>query len=290
MEQDKISSPGVHAESHSESRSQFGIWGIVLILLLGVAVLSLGFMVYERAVAKQLSTQNAAMSAALDQTRSQLQDVTSKLNQLSEAQAAAEAARAAQRSASPHRRPQARRDDPRWKQVQDELAEHQQAIASAQSDLLNTRTELSGSIARTHEELVALARKGERNYYEFDLSKSKQFTREGPIGVSLRKANEKHVYADLELQIDDAQVTKKHVNVFEPVSFYTSHSKQPVELVINQVSKDHIHGYVSTAKYQPSDLPALSGLTEGGTAQSAGASAASSSPPGAPQLRSRAQR
>jgi hypothetical protein len=287
MEEEKVP----QAVSHSESHSQFGVWGIVLVVLMCVAVLSLGFVAYERGVAKQLSTQNAAMSTALDQTRSQLQDLTAKLTQLSQEQQAAEAARTVQRTASQRRgtRTAARRDDPRWKQVQDELAEHQKAIQSAQADLTSAKTELSGSIARTHEELVALARKGERNYYEFDLNRSKQFTREGPISVSLRKANSKHVYADLELLVDDAQLTKKHVNVFEPVAFYTSQSKQPVELVINQVSKDHIHGYVSTAKYKASDLPALSGLTDN-PADDSGASATAGSSSSSTQLRNRAQR
>ncbi len=174
--------------------------------------------------------------------------------------------------------------------MQDDLAEHQKAIESTQSDLTSARTELSGSIARTHEELVALARKGERNYYEFDLNKSKQFTREGPISVSLRKANTKHVYADLELLVDDAQLNKKHVNVFEPVMFYASESRQPVELVINQVTKDHIHGYVSTSKYKASDLPALSGLTDSSADNSGGTASAATSSPNTPQLRNRAQR
>lgn len=290
MEEEKVS----QAVLHPESPARFGAWGIVLVVLACVAVLSLGFVMHERGVAKQLASQNAAMSSALDQTRSQLQDVNTKLTELSEKEQAAEAARAAQRSASQHRSGQAvaRRkvDDPRWKQVQSQLAEHQKAIEAAQSDLASAKTELSGSIARTHEELVALARKGERNYYEFDLDRSKQFTREGPIGVSLRKANSKHAYADLELLVDDAQLTKKHVNQFEPVSFYTSQSKQPVELVINQVGKDRIHGYISTAKYKASDLPALSGLTDNPSNDSGATAAAAGSSPNQPQLRTRTQR
>jgi len=285
MEEEKVP----RAVSHSESHSQFGGWGVALAVLVCVAVLSLGFVLYERGVAKQLAGQNAAMNSALDQTRSQLQDVTSKLAQLSEAQQAEEAARVAKQTAVPHHatHPAARRDDPRWKQVQSELAEHQKAIEAAQSDLASTKTELSGSIARTHDELVALAKKGERNYYEFDLERSKQFKREGPISVSLRKANTKHAYADLELLVDDAQLSKKHVNQFEPVSFYTSQSKQPVELVINQVGRDHIHGYISTAKYKASDLPALSGLSEG---DNSGATATAVPSPAAPQLQTRTQR
>ena len=277
--------------SHSESHSQFGVWGLVLIVLICVAVLSLAFVVHEHGVAKKLSSDNTQMSAALDQTRAQLQDVTTKLNQLSEAQQQAEAARTAQRAAATQHRTVARvrRDDPRWKQVQDELAAHQKAIESTQNDLNSAKTELSGNIARTHEELVALAKKGERNYYEFDINKSKQFTRTGPIGISLRKANSKHDFADLALLVSDAQLQKKHVNEFEPVMLYTSESKQPVELVINAVNKDHIHGYVSTAKYKATDLPALSGLTDSSTDNS-GTTAAASSSSSTPQLQNRVQR
>jgi hypothetical protein len=288
MEQENTQ-PEFHLESHSESHSKFGLWGIVLIVLMGVAVLSLAFVIREHGIAQRLSTENTAMTAALGQTQAQLQDVTTKLNQLSEAQQAAEAARATERApaGSQRRGTRARRDDPRWKKVQDELAAHQKAIESTQSDLTSAKTELSGSIARSHEELVALAKKGERNYFEFDLNRSKQFTREGPIGISVRKANAKHVYADLQLLVDDAQLTKKHVNAFEPVMLYTSESKQPVEVVINQVSKDHIHGYVSTAKYKPSDLPALSGLTNIPDNPSGATPVANS--PNSPQLSNREQ-
>lgn len=283
MEQEKVS----QAVSHSESHSRLGVWGVVVVVLACLAIGSIAFVVHERGAVQQMSAQNAAMNAALDQTRSQLQDVTSKLNQLSQAQQAAEAARASKPTAVQHRGTvrAVRRDDPRWKQMQDELAAHQRAIDSTQADLSSAKTELSGSIARTHEQLVAFAKKGERNYYEFDLNKSKQFSREGPISISLRKANTKHDYADLELVVDDAQLTKKHVNMFEPVMLYTAESRQPVELVINQVGKDHIHGYVSTAKYKAGDLPALSGLTDNSET-----SAAATTAPSTPQLRNREQR
>ena len=284
MEEGKVS----QAASHSESHSHFGLWGIVLIAAVCAAVLSLRFVVHEQRVSRRLSTENKAMAAALDQTQSQLQAVSTKLNQITQAQQAAEAARSAQHVASQHRvAARVPRDDPRWKQVQDELAAHQKAIDATQSDLASSKTEFSGSIARTHEELVALAKKGERNYYEFDLNKSKQFTHTGPISVSLRKANTKHNFVDLALLVDDAQLSKKHVNEFEPVMLYASQSKQPVELVINQVSKDHIHGYVSSAKYKPSELPSLSGLTDPGTSS---ATPAVNSTPDSPQLQDRTQR
>ena len=147
-----------------------------------------------------------------------------------------------------------RRDDPRWKQFQAKLDEQQKAIDATRQDLAGTRTELSGSIASTHEELVALERKGERKYYEFDLDKSKQFSSQGPVGIRLKKANTKNQYADLELMVDDAKLSQKHVNLLQPVVFYAAEGGRPVELVINKVTKDHVHGYVSEPKYRQSEL------------------------------------
>ncbi len=102
-----------------------------------------------------------------------------------------------------------------------------------------------------------LEKKGERSYYEFDVDKSGQFHREGPVGVRLRKANTKHEYADLEMQVDDFKVSKKHVNIYEPVVFYSTDRRPPVELVINSIGKNHIHGYVSEPKYKGTELEAM---------------------------------
>ncbi|PYX90587.1 MAG: hypothetical protein DMG68_01220 [Acidobacteria bacterium] len=75
--------------------------------------------------------------------------------------------------------------------------------------------------------------------------------------MRLRKANTKHEYADLELMVDDYKLSKKHVNIYEPVVFYAGDARQPVELVINNISKNHIHGYVSEPKYKAADLEAM---------------------------------
>jgi len=160
-----------------------------------------------------------------------------------------------------HRVPQQPKPDPRWQRVQEQLDSHGRQIdaqgkqiESTRQEMASTRTELQGSIARTHDELVVLQRKGERNYYEFSLEKSKNFRTVGPVGVSLRKANAKNQYADLKLMVDDRELTKKHLNLYEPVIFYPSDERQPVELVINSISKDHVRGYISAPRYKASDL------------------------------------
>ena len=79
-----------------------------------------------------------------------------------------------------------------WKEMQDQLASQQKQIETGRDELASTRTELQGSIARTHDDLVVLEKKGERSYYEFDIDKNAQFQRKGPVGIRLRKANTKH--------------------------------------------------------------------------------------------------
>ena len=203
----------------------------------------------------------------------------------SEAPPAAPAAAAPVASSARSIAPHTRKEDPRFKKLQSQIDAQEKAIdetrgdiALTQGDLLNTRTELSGSIAHTHDELVVLQKKGERNYAEFDILKSKQFEHKGPFGVRLKKANVKHQYADLELIVDDRNLSQKHVNLYQPVMFYTPDSPQPVEVVINNISKDHIHGYISSSKYRQSELASMSSATTNAS-QAADAPAASSEPP-----------
>lgn len=242
-----------------------------------------GYAIHEHTAAQKLAVQNAQANAALGATQHELSDLTAKVNVLAaraEAQTAAQNAPTKQSAAvgsERHRASAAHRPrvDMRYKKLQSQLDAQGKAIEQTRSelentrgDLASTRTELSGSIAHTHDELVLLEKKGERNYTEFDLLKSKQFKREGPFSLRLRKANEKHQYADLELMVDDRDLTQKHVNLYQPVMYYTPDSPQPVEVIINQVSKNHIHGYVSAPKYRKSELASMSsdnGATDQGT-------------------------
>jgi len=58
--------------------------------------------------------------------------------------------------------------------------------------------------------------------------------------------------------VEDRDLSQKHVNIYQPVMFYTPDGSQPVELVINGISKDHIHGYVDASKYRQSELASVS--------------------------------
>jgi hypothetical protein len=173
---------------------------------------------------------------------------------------------------APAKRPAAKRHttvDKQYAQLQAQLNEQQKqlketqdAVAKNREDLEgsihSTRDELNGAIAKTHDELVALEKKGERSYFEFDLSKSKQFQRVGPVTLSLRKADTKHKNYDLALIVDDNELSKKKVNLYEPIWIHTENDSQPVQVVVNRVGKDTVHGYVSAPRYKPSELAASS--------------------------------
>ncbi len=233
-----------------------------------------GYAIHEHNAAASLEIKNQQTTAALDQTKHQLDDLTGKVNTLvARAEAPPVPAPAPVVAADRPAKPRAivRREDPRFKKLQSQLDAQGKAIedarsqiAGTQGDLVNTRTELSGSIAHTHDELVLLQKKGERNYTEFDLSKSKQFEHKGPFGMRLKKANDKHQYADMELIVDDRNLSQKHINLYQPVMFYTPDSPQPVEVVINSISKDHVHGYVSAPKYRQSELASMANATSNG--------------------------
>jgi hypothetical protein len=222
-----------------------------------VFVLAMVAYVHEHSVNSRLSSENSQLSGMLKDTRGQVDALNSKLDALvtAQQQAAQEKAKSSVvQSRAAHRR--AAVQSSQFKKFQAQLDAQGKAIQSTQQDLASTRTDLQGSIAKTHDELVVLQKKGQRNYFEFDLDKSKQFQHSGPIGISLRKANTKHQYADLELMVEDAQLSKKHVNLYEPVRFYPGEDQQTVELVINSIRKNHIHGYLSTPKYSSKDLVA----------------------------------
>lgn len=241
--------------SLQSSVTRFGAAVVALVLvLLAVAV----YAFHERNLANQSAAQNDALASDLKTTHDQVNGLTARVDALSSLQPADNSAAHPAFYQGPMTAASMRHriDDPRWKKMQGQLDDQRKQIDLTRQDLTNTRTELQGSIATTHDELVLLAKKGERSYYEFDLNKSGKFQAEGPVGVRLRKANSKRDYADLEMLVDDFKVSKKHVNIYEPVVFYSATSKRRVELVINNIGKNHIHGYVSEPKYKSDDMEA----------------------------------
>jgi len=107
---------------------------------------------------------------------------------------------------------------------------------------------MSGEVATNSKDLSALRQLGERNYYEFDINKSKDPQRVGDIRLLLQKTDPKHNRYTMQVLADDRKIDKKDRTVNEPVQLYVAGSHQPYEIVVNQVKKNEIVGYLSTPK------------------------------------------
>jgi hypothetical protein len=107
----------------------------------------------------------------------------------------------------------------------------------------------SGLVATNGKELAALKRLGERNYIDIKLGKTKKAQRFGDITLLLKNVDAKKNRFTVEVMADDKLTEKKDKSINEPVQFYTSKGgRLPYELVINQVQKNEIVGYLSTPK------------------------------------------
>lgn len=108
----------------------------------------------------------------------------------------------------------------------------------------------SGYIATNGKELAALKALGERNYFEFNLAKTKTPQKIGDIAVTLKRTDQKKNKYTVEVLADDKMTEKKDKNLNEPVQFYVAKARQPYELVVNEIGKDVIKGYLSAPKNQ----------------------------------------
>jgi hypothetical protein len=145
--------------------------------------------------------------------------------------------------------------------VQTEVQKNREEIERTIKELTSVKGDLgvqSGLIATNAKELNALRELGERNYFEFDLGKTKQPQRVGPVSIRLRGANLKRNRFTIELWADDKRIEKKDKTLLEPVQFYVQGSRMPYELVVNKLDKDHIAGYLATPKVEQR-RPATSG-------------------------------
>jgi predicted nucleic acid-binding Zn-ribbon protein len=133
-------------------------------------------------------------------------------------------------------------------------------VAGVKSDLETTNAKLeratgdmgvmSGLIARNHDDLEELKRKGDRNYYEFNVTKAKTPQRVGPVQIALNKTDQKRSKYTMTVLADDKSIEKKDKTAGEPVQFYVKGTARfsPYEIVVFDVGKNQITGYLSTPK------------------------------------------
>jgi chromosome segregation ATPase len=134
-------------------------------------------------------------------------------------------------------------------------------VAATRSDLESTKSQLqrvmgdagvmSGLIATNRSQLEELKHKGDRNYVEFTLQKGGQPTLLSTVKLQLKKVDEKHSKYTLVVSADDRNIEKKDRNLDEPVQFYTGKDPVLYELVVNNIEKNKVSGYLSTPKSGP---------------------------------------
>jgi len=109
---------------------------------------------------------------------------------------------------------------------------------------------MSGLIARNHDDLEELKRRGDRNYYEFTINKAKTPQHVGPVAISLNKTDSKKSKYTITVLADDKTIEKKDKTAGEPVQFYLKGAARtsPYEIVVFDVNKSQITGYLSTPK------------------------------------------
>ncbi len=131
------------------------------------------------------------------------------------------------------------------------------------ADLNMAKSELGTLIARNHDEIDLLRRKGERDYVEFSIAGKNQPQKVGNMTVELKGTNEKKNRANLVVTVEDKRYEDKNRQTNQPLVFYTTGSHQPEELVINRVSKNQISGYISVPKSNVQPVTAASTAKSG---------------------------
>jgi hypothetical protein len=138
--------------------------------------------------------------------------------------------------------------------VKTDLSKTQSQLATTIDQLTSMKGDLNGHstlIARNQEELELLKHKGDRNYYQFTLTKSK-IQRVGTVSLELKKADPKKNTFNLTVISDDKPVEKNNKGINEPLQFYSGKDPLLFEIVVNAVnSKNQVTGYLSAPKNAP---------------------------------------
>jgi predicted nucleic acid-binding Zn-ribbon protein len=263
-------------------------WIIVLFAVLVIAVALLAYAGYsvqgrlQQELAKA-EEQNKILTAQLEQANGRFADLKGQMDVTSQKIGMTQAELAEARSRAEGIRKQQAASDQRLSQeisaaqkeseakigaVATDVTGAKKDIEATKSDLEATKSKLersmgdmnvmSGLIARNHDDLEELKRKGDRNYYEFTLQKAKTPQRVGPVQMALNKTDPKKSKYTMTVLVDDKSIEKKDKTAGEPVQFYVKGSARlfPYEIVVFDVGKNQLTGYLATPKDIGASAPA----------------------------------
>jgi chromosome segregation ATPase len=121
-------------------------------------------------------------------------------------------------------------------------------LDAQKNNLQMARSEMGTLIARNHDEIDQLRRMGQRDYFEFTVTRKGGNQKVGTIQVELKDTNTKKNQYTINVLADDKSFEKKNRSVNEPIFFYTGGTRAALELVVNKVSKTTASGYLSIPK------------------------------------------
>lgn len=275
-------SPNVPSPQESYHYENVGTprWIAVLFGILIAALAAVGYAGYsvQTRLQQELSKneeQNKILTAQLEQANSRIADLKGQVEVTSQKVGMTQAELADAKSRAESIRKQQIASDQKLTQqitsAQKESEEKIGAVATdvtgAKKDIEATRTDLeatktklerasgdmgvmSGLIAKNHDDLEELRRRGDRNYYEFAIQKSKKPQRVGPVQIAVNRTDAKKSKYTMTVLVDDKSIEKKDKTAGEPVQFYVKGSSRmaPYEIVVFEVAKNKITGYLSTPK------------------------------------------
>jgi hypothetical protein len=256
-------------------------------VLFGLVIAGLAVVVYfgfatEARVSDDLAKQrdqNKILSAQLDQANSRIADLKSQVeittqrmgltqSELAKAKSRAEDIRKEQQAADQELTTQLKASQEQIGAVATEVGGAKKDLQDTKSDLEATKGKLdrsmgdmnvmSGLIAHNRDDLEELRRRGDRNYFEFTVQKSKHSQRVGPVQVTLLRTDPKRSKYTINVVADDKIIEKRDKTSGEPVQFYVKGSQRmaPYEIVVFDVGRNQITGYLATPKESGPPAPA----------------------------------
>lgn len=216
--------------------------------------------------------QNEKLSSALDETNARLKVTSETLGHslgLTQKELDQRAKDLLRRQQADSKRFESEQKDAEQKisSVSTDVSGVKTDVGGVKTDLGNTQSELktdeaqlqsmkgdlgvdSGLIATNAHELDILKHKGDRNYYEFTLSKGHRQP-VSTVSLELKKADAKHSRYTMIVYADDKRIEKKDRGLNEPVQFYTGKDNFLYEMVVNSIDKNQVKGYIATPKGAP---------------------------------------
>ncbi len=256
-------------------------------VLFGLVIAALGVVVYfgysnEVRMSQDLTEQqhqNKILGAQLDQANSRIADLKSQVeittqrmgltqSELAKAKSRAEDIRKEQQASDQELTTQLKASQEQIGAVATEVGSTKKDVEATKTDLEATKGKLersmgdmnvmSGLIAHNRDDLEELRRRGDRNYYEFTLRRAKTPQRVGPVQMSLNRTDPKKSKYTVTVVADDKTIEKKDKTSGEPVQFYVKGSARlaPYEMVVFDVGKNQITGYLATPKDSGGAAPA----------------------------------